>query len=641
MPGASLNPVLEKLEQADKRAVEHAGEQKRPWYIIDPRSSSAIGYWDLLTSFALVFTAIVTPFEVAYLNPPTGSRWEDPLFLCNRIIDLVFITDMGIQFFLGFSRANSSQGMIWVFDHKQILLHYVTSFWFFLDFISITSSIPDIAEIKGVEDLTILRIIRVIRLIKLVRVLRGSRLFKRWEIRFSIDYAMLSLSSSMGSIGLTCHWFACIWGLQASFAPLDGWPGDQGYCQPFGNGPEALVGNLTCTVDSNTWCMESVCVDGFCEGGWTCYDAATLYVESIYTAVATCTSGGAYTAAFTNTSEKAIATLMVLFSGVLWSQLIGVLCSVASNMSPMKQAFRKDLTELNTFMTNNSLDPRTRFRLREYLHQSVHMKNAASQKRILAQLSPGLHSEVVWRITQQWLRSVRFLQGVEKELLIALAFHVNARVFPPEEICPHGVLYIIFKGTALYAGKLHKSGMCFGEDILMKRPDYIFPNHGIAITYLWVYTLDGRIIRDCLSLYPDSTLRIRATNMRWMMARMIIRAARRIKEVRKALNPSLVEGADPFDLLKLYKEPRKEDEATDHGNDNDGKAAAQRYAAQYAQREAEAQSDGDRISNLQTEMKEMKEMQEDILRLLRGQMPRADSPTGDETADYKLGPLQV
>ena len=218
MPGASLNPVLEKLEQAEKK--EHQAEgQRKPWYIIDPRSSSAIGYWDLLTSFALVFTAIVTPFEVAYLNPPSGNRWEDPLFLCNRIIDLVFISDMAIQFFLGFSRSNSSQGMIWVFDHKQIVLHYLSSFWFSLDFISITSSIPDIAEIKGVEDLTILRIIRVIRLIKLVRVLRGSRLFKRWEIRFSIDYAMLSLSSSMGSIGLTCHWFACIWGLQARSLP--------------------------------------------------------------------------------------------------------------------------------------------------------------------------------------------------------------------------------------------------------------------------------------------------------------------------------------------------------------------------------------------------------------------------------------
>lgn len=36
---------------------------------------------------------------------------------------------------------------------------------------------------------------------------------------------------------------------------------------------------------------------------------------------------------------------------------------------------------------------KTRFRLREYLHQSVHMKNAQTQKRILSQLSPALHSE--------------------------------------------------------------------------------------------------------------------------------------------------------------------------------------------------------------------------------------------------------
>lgn len=82
------------------------------------------------------------------------------------------------------------------------------------------------------------------------------------------------------------------------------------------------------------------------------------------------------------------------------------------------------------------------------------MKNAAAQKRILAQLSPALHSEVVWKVTERWLKSVRFLKDVEKELLVALAFHVSAKVFPPQEICPHGVLYIIDKGIALYAGKI-------------------------------------------------------------------------------------------------------------------------------------------------------------------------------------------
>lgn len=61
-------------------------------------------------------------------------------------------------------------------------------------------------------------------------------------------------------------------------------------------------------------------------------------------------------------------------------------------------------------------------------------------------------------MTEKWLNNVRFLRDVEKEVLVALAFHVNAKVFPPEEICPHGVLYIVDKGIALYAGKIVMAG---------------------------------------------------------------------------------------------------------------------------------------------------------------------------------------
>ena len=32
--------------------------------MIDPRTSLWISYWDLVTTFCLLFTALVTPFEV-------------------------------------------------------------------------------------------------------------------------------------------------------------------------------------------------------------------------------------------------------------------------------------------------------------------------------------------------------------------------------------------------------------------------------------------------------------------------------------------------------------------------------------------------------------------------------------------------
>ena len=43
------------------------------WWVIDPRHSTRLGTWDLITVFALVFVAIVTPFEIAFLPSPTSS----------------------------------------------------------------------------------------------------------------------------------------------------------------------------------------------------------------------------------------------------------------------------------------------------------------------------------------------------------------------------------------------------------------------------------------------------------------------------------------------------------------------------------------------------------------------------------------
>ena len=318
-------------------------------------------------------------------------------------------------------------------------------------------------------------------------------------------------------------------------------------------------------------------------------------------------------------------------AGVLWSQLIGVLCGVATNLSPLKQAFRKELSELNNFMSNNALDQRTRFRLREYLHQSVHMKNAAAQRRILAQLSPGLHSEVVWRMTQRWLLPVRFLRGVEKELLIALCFHVNAKVFPPSEICPSGVLYIIYKGTALYAGKMCKAGDCFGEDILMRAQ--ASASHGIAISYLWVYTLTGKDIKDCLQLYPESQRVINKVNTRWMMARMVVRAARIVTDVRKRDHGGTSAAMPPGKVLA-----RERTLAAKRMAANDADAiAAKKFAAAEAERAAIGASESDKITALTSDMLALKQQQSEMLALLKqissgSQLPTPSSASEKQTS---------
>ena len=68
-----------------------AKEDGPPWYIIDPRISTNLAFWDGTTLVALIFTALITPFEVAFLP---SAQDVNALFIVNRLIDTIFIFDM-------------------------------------------------------------------------------------------------------------------------------------------------------------------------------------------------------------------------------------------------------------------------------------------------------------------------------------------------------------------------------------------------------------------------------------------------------------------------------------------------------------------------------------------------------------------
>ena len=83
-------------EEKRKKTVEEVEEQIRhfekvikvPWFLLMP-DSKYMQKWDIVTMFALVFTALVTPYEVALLTTKI-----DGLFFVNRGIDIIFVKDM-------------------------------------------------------------------------------------------------------------------------------------------------------------------------------------------------------------------------------------------------------------------------------------------------------------------------------------------------------------------------------------------------------------------------------------------------------------------------------------------------------------------------------------------------------------------
>ena len=115
-----------------------------PWYLIDPRHSLVMKVWDVVTCSALLFTAVITPYEVGFLPPPESSM--EVLFILNRIVDIVFLIDICVHFVLMYPATDSDQSVIWVKSPKRITLHYLKS-WFVIDTVSSLVSITDIVAV--------------------------------------------------------------------------------------------------------------------------------------------------------------------------------------------------------------------------------------------------------------------------------------------------------------------------------------------------------------------------------------------------------------------------------------------------------------------------------------------------------------
>ena len=501
--------------------------------IIDPRTNKCIAYWDLVTTVALIFTALVTPVEVAFLQAPSlDARWSDNLFLSNRAIDVVFIIDMLLQFRIAYSSSSDSMdGKHWVMDGWSIARNYGCSYWFALDLFSVSTSAFDLLGDEGASELKALRAVRTLRLVKLVKLARGSRIFKRWEMHFSINYSYLTLTSICVGILLSCHWVACIWGLQATFDPLKSWLAVKEYCVPWGHTDKTAVVLMLVngSCPENWVCSIGECSNELCSGGFACVDAYNMYTYSLYFAVMTITSVGYGDIAATafNATEQLVLVTIMLLTGMLWGYLIGIFCTMAA-LSPTAQAFRDDLSDLNSFMAQHNVAPEMRFRLREYMHQTVSLLRNDSHRALLAKLSPSMQGEVSLLVNEWTMEQVWYLAGAEVGLLIHLASKLEQLIFPPLEFCPSGFMYILQRGKVLYRGQtIHPAGgkYVWGEDVLLDDTSLELDFPAIAMVYTSAFIINGKALNAAIDQFPTTAVFLNRLRRRWRLRRAIVRHA--------------------------------------------------------------------------------------------------------------------
>ena len=113
---------------ANAKVAEQLAERRlRMRYVYRPGQSRLVNGWDIVTTLALLYTASVTPFEVAFLTSRDDwTVWRDPLFLINRLLDVIFAADLLFQFLISYQTAPSATDAprnsndLWVDDRRLI-----------------------------------------------------------------------------------------------------------------------------------------------------------------------------------------------------------------------------------------------------------------------------------------------------------------------------------------------------------------------------------------------------------------------------------------------------------------------------------------------------------------------------------------
>ena len=186
----------------------------------------------------------------------------------------------------------------------------------------------------------------------------------------------------------------------------------------------------------------------------------------------------------------------------------------------------RPVDELNRFLSRESIPTDMRRRLREYFHQSKHLRLAQTQRALISDMSPHLSRQVAWIINEGWLTRIWFLRNAPRTFMIDLASRMEARVFPPGDSPAIGFMYIVHRGIAMHNAKLITKGNVWGEDIILSSKVLRSKAQARAMNYLEVYFTTRTVLMYLSRIYPKTGMKVRKAAIMLALRREVIRFAK-------------------------------------------------------------------------------------------------------------------
>jgi len=446
---------------------------------------------------------------------PTDS-W---LFAANRLMDVVFINDMVMSFFLPFKRSEHLGGG-WETDRGVIRSAYLRS-WFALDLLSVLPfeliSLLD----SGFGKMKAFRIVRILRVLKMLRIVRASRLLRRWESHLNINYSTLNILKFVGIIGVVSHWMSCIWGAMASIEQFDSYTWVSAWLDK-----QVASGVLVNSADEG-----STHVNGYFTEG--VYDISELYLAALHWAVVTLTSIGYGDIVPVNNAEYTVCIVLVIFGGCAWAFVIGSICASAADVDPHTTKFQQQMDRANFFMIDRALAPQLRLKIRSYLLQCRQGMREENTKSILGCMSPFLAAEVAWA-SSPFLRGggICFLQGVlvckdSNEFIVRLLQAMITVTYPPKErIVGANSMNVLKKGVAAMNGRLLRKWEVWGDDMVVQSMELREKKVALSLSYIQIMQLSRSDLYLILESFPSISKCVKRVAVWRATMKMVVLLAR-------------------------------------------------------------------------------------------------------------------
>lgn len=445
-------------------------------------------------------------------NPP-----PDPMFIINCLVDLIFVIDMVLQFFLMYP-VKTKHGMTLEYRHKRIVVHYLRG-WFTVDILSILpfGHLGLILNSDALKGMKIVKVVRLLRLLKLMRILKASRVFRRIELNMSVTYHKLSLLKFFIILILMSHWLACMWALSLTLVEKSD--------------------NIPRWVDSFAELEKNVAVKTE-DSVWK------KYIASLYFTSYTITSVGYGDIGPQNIVERIVCTAMIFIAGISWAYVLGQVCGIVGSMNAHEQDFRNAMDDLNHMMQDRGFPPKLRRRLRSFFISAKDQQRHNMQQKLFLRMSPCMHGEVAMATHRVWLGKVSFLRGLLEDAercsqdpapppyIVDLAIAVRSANYAQSEVFgKRHTLYILKRGFVGRRGRVYNSGKVWGYDFVLSDVRLQAPVRSFALTYVEASLLDRdslmRIVEQYREEYPQLSQRVRRFRVRMVAQRGFIAEAQR------------------------------------------------------------------------------------------------------------------